>query len=212
MMSKSLVLMLKPETERDYALLLELYGRFDGIRHLPYPLTPHITLAYFRPGLLDGDRLGEAVDRIQIRPETAPVFTFYPEALTAQAFPDMRTYTDEPERLCFCCDGGLNRSVLAANILNSLAEQRGLPIRAEARSAFRNTQDRPVPQLVWDVLERHGIGPDRSYGAARFLEDYLNGDKYFRIHRPEHNLERGRCQLAHLLGPAVARSKDARAA
>ena len=32
--------------------------------------------------------------------------------------------------------------------------------------------------------------------AARFLEDYLNGDKYFRIHRPEHNLERGRCQLA----------------
>lgn len=32
--------------------------------------------------------------------------------------------------------------------------------------------------------------------SARFLEDYLNGDKYFRIHRPRHNLERGRCQLA----------------
>ena len=32
--------------------------------------------------------------------------------------------------------------------------------------------------------------------AARFLEDYLNGDKYFKVHHPEHNLERGRSQLA----------------
>ncbi len=32
--------------------------------------------------------------------------------------------------------------------------------------------------------------------AARFLEDYLNGDKYFRVAHPEHNLERGRSQLA----------------
>lgn len=32
--------------------------------------------------------------------------------------------------------------------------------------------------------------------AARFLEDYLNGDKYFKIHHNDHNLERGRSQLA----------------
>ena len=32
--------------------------------------------------------------------------------------------------------------------------------------------------------------------VARFLEDYLKGDKYFKIHRPNHNLERGRSQLA----------------
>ena len=32
--------------------------------------------------------------------------------------------------------------------------------------------------------------------AARFLEDYLNGDKYFKVRHPEHNLERGRSQLA----------------
>lgn len=31
--------------------------------------------------------------------------------------------------------------------------------------------------------------------SARFLEDYLNGDKYFKIRHPEHNLERGRSQL-----------------
>lgn len=32
--------------------------------------------------------------------------------------------------------------------------------------------------------------------GARFLTDYLNGDKYFRVHYPEHNLVRAKCQLA----------------
>ncbi len=32
--------------------------------------------------------------------------------------------------------------------------------------------------------------------GARFLTDYLNGDKYFRIHCPMHNLIRAKCQLA----------------
>ncbi len=31
--------------------------------------------------------------------------------------------------------------------------------------------------------------------GMRFLEDYLNGDKYFRIHRPQHNLDRARTQF-----------------
>jgi Ser/Thr protein kinase RdoA (MazF antagonist) len=31
--------------------------------------------------------------------------------------------------------------------------------------------------------------------ASRFLADHLNGDKYFRIHRPGHNLDRARCQI-----------------
>ena len=31
--------------------------------------------------------------------------------------------------------------------------------------------------------------------ASRFLADYLNGDKYFRIHRPGQNLDRARCQI-----------------
>ncbi len=29
----------------------------------------------------------------------------------------------------------------------------------------------------------------------RFLSDYLNGDQYFRIHRPGHNLDRCRTQF-----------------
>jgi aminoglycoside phosphotransferase (APT) family kinase protein len=32
--------------------------------------------------------------------------------------------------------------------------------------------------------------------AARFLTDHLLGDRYFRIHRPQHNLDRARAQLA----------------
>jgi serine/threonine protein kinase len=31
--------------------------------------------------------------------------------------------------------------------------------------------------------------------ASRFLADYINGDKYYRIHREKHNLDRARCQI-----------------
>lgn len=171
MVAKSLVLMLRPQTELDYALLLEMYRRFDALVRLPYPLTPHITLAYFRPGMLDGDRLGAAVDFAQINPENAPVFEFDAEALTAQTFRDMRSYQDVPERICFCCDGGRNRSVLAAQLLNHMAAERGLPVRAEARSAYPNTRGLPVPQAVWHALEAHGIHPRGTDSTVRDLEE-----------------------------------------
>ena len=32
--------------------------------------------------------------------------------------------------------------------------------------------------------------------GIRFLTDYLNGDVYFRIHHPRHNLDRARNQFA----------------
>ena len=31
--------------------------------------------------------------------------------------------------------------------------------------------------------------------GIRFLTDYLEGDRYYKIHRPEHNLDRCRTQL-----------------
>jgi hypothetical protein len=31
--------------------------------------------------------------------------------------------------------------------------------------------------------------------GIRFLTDFLNGDTYFRVHRPQHNLERARTQI-----------------
>ena len=31
--------------------------------------------------------------------------------------------------------------------------------------------------------------------GVRFLSDYLDGDKYFRVHYPQQNLDRARCHL-----------------
>ena len=72
------------------------------IQKIPTPITPinidkesrHITLAYFRPGFLDGDRLGAVVEAVQIQVERAPEFEFCIEKLVVQRFLDMRTYLD----------------------------------------------------------------------------------------------------------------------
>lgn len=92
MVSRSVVLMLKPAAEEDFALLLEMYHRFDEVVRLPYPLTPHITLAYFKPGMIDGDRLGTVVSGMNEKLGSLPAFTFPAESLTAQKFMDMRNY------------------------------------------------------------------------------------------------------------------------
>ncbi|MCR5294432.1 MAG: 2'-5' RNA ligase family protein [Lachnospiraceae bacterium] len=94
MVSKSLVLLLRPGSEEDFRLLQECHRRFDYIVKLPYQITPHITLAYFRPGFLDGDRLGSAVDAVQIRQESAAAFAFPLVDLSVQRFLDMQTYLD----------------------------------------------------------------------------------------------------------------------
>lgn len=47
MVGTSLVLALQPKTEKDYQTLMELYCTADEVKTLPYPLTPHITLAYY---------------------------------------------------------------------------------------------------------------------------------------------------------------------
>lgn len=92
MVCKSLVLLLRPDTEEDYEVLLDMYRRFEGIIPLPYPFTPHITLAYYRPGMLDGNSLARAVESIQICDDRRPVFELTAENLTAQFFRDMQHY------------------------------------------------------------------------------------------------------------------------
>ena len=46
--------------------------------------------------------------------------------------------------------------------------------------------------------------------ASRFLDDYLTGDKYFKVTYPEHNIVRTRCQLA--LAKDIDRKSDELAA
>lgn len=50
MVNTSIVLGLEPAHRDAWNQLRDLYQRFQQIRPLPYALTPHITLAYFRPG------------------------------------------------------------------------------------------------------------------------------------------------------------------
>jgi hypothetical protein len=60
--------------------------------------------------------------------------------------------------------------------------------------------------------------PERAYLAfsgklisftigIRFLTDYLLGDNYFRVHRPDHNLDRSRTQFK--LVESIARQEEA---
>lgn len=169
MVSKSIVLMLKPRGEGDFERLMQMYRRFDDVAALPYPLTPHVTLAYFRPGAVDGDILGRLLEQMQPDPKTEPSLFFYPQSLTAQAFSDMANYADVPTRICFVCDGGMNRSVMAASLIEHLAAARGLPVVAEARSAFPDTRGTSVPEQVRDVLARHGVR--LAQATAQSLED-----------------------------------------
>ena len=171
MMSKSLVLMLKPASEADYILLLQLYRQFDSIVSLPYPLTPHITLAYFRPGEIDGDLLASALDSLQVDASNPMPVSLPVAGLTAQCFEDMQRYVDVPTRICFMCDGGMNRSVMAASVLNQMARERGVDLRGEARSAFRNTDGQPIPEVVRETLTRHGVDTVDVPARARRLRD-----------------------------------------
>ena len=47
MCNTSLVMGLVPVSESDYKILRGLYQLVDDVRRLPYPFTPHITLAYY---------------------------------------------------------------------------------------------------------------------------------------------------------------------
>jgi len=42
--------------------------------------------------------------------------------------------------------------------------------------------------------------------GLRFLTDYLSGDTYFRVHRPQHNLDRSRTQLK--LAQSIERQEE----
>lgn len=57
MVNTSLVLGLVPKEEEDYEKLMYLYSKIEAIHKLPYPFTPHITLAYFNQNTFEGETL-----------------------------------------------------------------------------------------------------------------------------------------------------------
>ena len=94
----------------------------------------------------------------------------------------------------------------------------GDAIRFGANTAAEDETDLSRVSLDIELYRRYADGFRRGFGDAmtpdelalmpigarmmtlecgmRFLADYLDGDVYFRIHRPDHNLDRARCQFA----------------
>lgn len=63
MVNTSLVLGFEPVDEESCARLLYGYERLQSVVALPYPLTPHVTLGYYRPGHLSRGQV-EAIRQV----------------------------------------------------------------------------------------------------------------------------------------------------
>lgn len=89
MVNTSIVLGLEPENDEAWQTLDDLYDRFQQVRNLPYALTPHITLAYFRPGVYTHAQtaiLRQAMGAVDLR------LTLEPDRLVLQDFDHMNAY------------------------------------------------------------------------------------------------------------------------
>ncbi|MGN1249862.1 MAG: NADAR domain-containing protein [Candidatus Spyradocola sp.] len=89
MVNTSIVLGLAPADEDSLRRLDDMYTALEGVVRLGYALTPHITLAYFRPGVYGQ----ETVSRLQsaLRPVALEI-ELRPEQLVLQNFTDMNHY------------------------------------------------------------------------------------------------------------------------
>ncbi len=92
MVSTSIVVGLYPADENEYEKLMQIYNAIDFFRPLPYPFTPHITLAYFSPEGFSrekAERLEKAVTELN---QKSFQFTLDTKNLYYQKFTDMNSY------------------------------------------------------------------------------------------------------------------------
>lgn len=90
MVNTSIVLGLIPGDDESRERLGRMYRRLERVKPLGYALTPHITLAYYRPGIYDPGAL------MQLRSALRPVqlqLRLRMEDLVLQEFEDMNHYT-----------------------------------------------------------------------------------------------------------------------
>lgn len=57
MVNTSIVLGFEPVDEENCRKLMELYEQFQNVVPVSYPLTPHVTVAYFKPGVYEGTQI-----------------------------------------------------------------------------------------------------------------------------------------------------------
>lgn len=94
MVNTSLVLGLCPTSEQYHSRLTELYTVIDKVKTLPYPLTPHITLAYYNVNGFDG-KSAKALERVVNRlNKTDMEITLNVNDLYYQKFTSMNDYVD----------------------------------------------------------------------------------------------------------------------
>ena len=90
MVNTSIVLGLSPADEETAQQLIKMYTALEQVRPLGYALTPHITIAYFRPGRYSQAyvrRLNAALHPVEI------TIRLHGERLMLQSFQDMNHYS-----------------------------------------------------------------------------------------------------------------------
>ena len=82
-----------PDTEEDCALLMGMHARFQEVVALNYPLTPHVTLAYYKPGSYGTDEVAQLAEALREINALPPVhITVDADCLHYYRFADMNTY------------------------------------------------------------------------------------------------------------------------
>ncbi len=93
MVGGSVALGFAPDTEADCAVLMGMHARFQAVVPLDYPLTPHVTLAYYKPGTY-GPEMVCALDGVLHQAAALPPvhLTLHAGMLHYYVFRDMNTY------------------------------------------------------------------------------------------------------------------------
>lgn len=97
----SICLGFAPDTEEDCAVLMGMHARFQDVVALDYPLTPHVTLAYFKPGTYGPEEVAQlagALQEINALPEVH--ISLCANDLHYYRFTDMNTYLQEDSTSC----------------------------------------------------------------------------------------------------------------
>lgn len=100
MVHTSLVLAVQPSSKSDYQHMMKLYSIFDDVIKLPYPFTPHITLAYYNVNGFDASAVKKLTWIVNKLNQGQSKFEFFVDTknLFYQSFLSMENYINI---LCF---------------------------------------------------------------------------------------------------------------
>lgn len=94
MVGTSLVMGLYPTSEADYRIMMDLYTAVDGVKKLSYPLTPHITLAYYNINGFDARSAKSLINAVNKLNDNPIEIDINVADLFYQKFTSMNNYTN----------------------------------------------------------------------------------------------------------------------